>query len=106
MKNINPKNMGLKSYKTEVSQNDNKILIRYQGNLIATYEDNLLIIDNCGWKSQTTKQRLNVILDYYMVDFGIVQRDGKWYLINDKSQIAIPFLGTARFLAGTLLSQW
>jgi len=104
MKNINPKNMGLKSYKTQINKSGNKTEIRYQGNLIATIDNQMITIDNCGWKSKTTKERLNVILDYYNIDFSIIQRDWKWYLINDKTKTGERFFGTAKFFEGKLLN--
>lgn len=38
-----------------------------------------IIIDNCGWFSNTTKERLNGLL-YALGRIGIQQKDFKWYL--------------------------
>lgn len=102
MTKISPKDIGLKSYKTQINKSGDKTEIRYQGNLIATNDNQLLKIDNCGWKTQTTKQRLNTILDYYNVPFQLAQRDGIWYIVENETKIKMQFWGTATFLGGKL----
>tara|TARA_Y100001972_G_C7449800_1_gene230313 strand:+ start:213 stop:542 length:330 start_codon:yes stop_codon:yes gene_type:complete len=49
-------------------------------NLIAYFDnDKNLIVNNCGWFSNTTKERLNGILKYLGYE-GIKQKDFVWYL--------------------------
>ena len=63
---------------TEVVVLDNVTILKLFGNEIAyRYNDpeKTLTITNCGWKSNTTKERLNGI---YAV--RIHQRKGEWYL--------------------------
>ena len=52
------------------------------GNQIATNDTvtgNLYLYD-CGWKSVTTKERLNAILKVFNVDANIYQKNYCWYL--------------------------
>lgn len=49
-----------------------------------------LIIDNCGWKSNTTKERLNGLLEKYKLP-KIQQRKGKWYIENKEFEDNIEF---------------
>ena len=44
-------------------------------NLIATLEGGVLKITNAGWRSQTTKERLNGL-----PNVSIQQKKGEWYL--------------------------
>ena len=56
----------------------NVTMLKYQGNTIAyRYNDpkKTLSITNCGWFSNTTKERLNGL-----PSVSIVQRNFKWYL--------------------------
>ncbi len=63
---------------TEVVVLDNVTILKLFGNEIAyRYNDpeKTLTITNCGWKSKTTKERLNGI-----DGVRIFQRKGEWYL--------------------------
>lgn len=48
------------------------------GNEIARMSENKLTLDDCWWKTATTKERMNGIL--YGMGFYIKQKQGKWYL--------------------------
>ena len=52
-------------------------------NLIAEIKDNKLILSNCGWFSNTTKERLNGILNY-IGNSGIYQKNFIWYLNGER----------------------
>tara|TARA_R100001086_G_scaffold158464_2_gene84893 strand:- start:1768 stop:2154 length:387 start_codon:yes stop_codon:yes gene_type:complete len=52
-------------------------------NLIATKQKDELIISNCGWFSNTTKERLNGILNY-IGNVGIYQKRFQWFLNGEK----------------------
>ena len=55
---------------------DNEIATRIEGR-------DTILIDNCGWFSNTTKERLNGLLDYLGLE-GIYQKNFKWYLMGKK----------------------
>lgn len=48
------------------------------GNLIASLNGSELMLSSCGWKTNTTKERLNGLLNQYC--FSISQKRGKWYI--------------------------
>ena len=52
-------------------------------NLIAEKKNNKLYISNCGWFSNTTKERLNGILDYIGKP-RIYQKRFQWFLNGEK----------------------
>ena len=67
-----------KSSNTQVEVLPNVTILKLFGNPIAyQYNDpeKTLSITNCGWKSNTTKERLNGI-----PNVSISQRSGKWFL--------------------------
>ena len=37
-------------------------------------------LSSCGWETVTTKSRLNAILDCFVHNIGIYQRDWVWYI--------------------------
>lgn len=53
------------------------------GNMIAHKEGNELFISTCGWRSNTTKERLNGILSAYELP-TIYQKKGIWYFTDGK----------------------
>ena len=66
----------------EVVVEPNVTIMKLHGNSIAfRYNDpeRTLSITNCGWQSNTTKERLNGILDHLGMD-RIRQRNFVWYL--------------------------
>ena len=56
---------------------DYKSRMLLHNNCIATfdYQENILTINNCGWFTPTTKERLNAL-----EGVSIRQKDFKWYL--------------------------
>lgn len=65
----------------------NVTILKYQGNSIAyKYNDpkQTISITNCGWRTVTTKERLNGVISLSGLNIGrIYQKDWTWYL-NDK----------------------
>ena len=66
-----------------------KIRVYLHGNLICdlhVYELWFLVrFDHCGWKTRTTKSRLNAIAQH--LGFGSIRQiDGEWYWHNDKAR--------------------
>jgi hypothetical protein len=74
---------------TEVSRDsDGFTNVFLHDNRIATFSDDMhFSINNCGWKTQTTKSRLNAILSEFMyrdlIRMTIRQKKGEWYLCTD-----------------------
>ena len=64
------------------------------GHRIACYypSDQTLHINNCGYETNTTKSRLNVLIDFVFggVGNGIFQHNWNWYLVRDGKQSDFP----------------
>jgi hypothetical protein len=52
------------------------------GNKIAEWREDGLWITNCGWQTNTTKERLNGLGMY--LNFWIAQRKGNWYITGNE----------------------
>jgi len=64
------------SNNTSVEVLDHASYLKLHGNIIAVrYSDGKLSISNCGWFSNTTKERLNAL-----PNVRIQQKQGVWYL--------------------------
>ena len=53
-----------------------------------------LHINNCGYETNTTKSRLNVLIDFVFgsdpTKYGIFQKNWNWWLINDGELLDFP----------------
>ena len=64
------------------------------GNHIASLDTatNALTIKDGGWQSNTTKSRLNALLDEFVPSMGIFQKDWVWYLRDSLDNSVVPFI--------------
>ena len=73
------------SSNTTVVQNDRDMDVFLHGNHIATLckiSMDLRIFDG-GWQSNTTKSRLNALLDEFGGGDRVIQKDFVWYLVTN-----------------------
>ena len=73
------------SSNTTVVQNDRDMDVFLHGNHIATLckiSMDLRIFDG-GWQSNTTKSRLNALLDEFGGGDRVIQKDFAWYLVSN-----------------------
>ena len=75
-------NKDWKSGNTEVvSQQDGVSIVYLYGNKIAEIGDDYLTIFDGGWRTVTTKSRLNALCEYFCVDGeNVYQKDFQWYV--------------------------
>lgn len=64
---------------TSVQHREGMSFFYLHGNCIATLKNNELYISHCGWRSNTTKERLNGILSAFDI-IPIYQKAFNWYL--------------------------
>ena len=55
-------------------------------------------LSSCGWETVTTKSRLNAILDCFVHNVGIFQKDWIWY-ISGRDGLFEPFYDGYQILA-------
>ena len=74
-----------KSSNSEVYTNDNNASLVYlHGNHIATVTHNKLTVFDGGWQSNTTKSRLNALINAFADGYscGIFQKNWTWFLTD------------------------
>ena len=74
---------------TEVYTNDNNASLVYlHGNHIATVTYNKVSVFDGGWRTNTTKSRLNVIINEFCdaLTDGVFQKDYQWF-IKDNNEV-------------------
>ena len=70
---------------TTVTSTKEEMLVFLHGNHIATLckiSMDLRIFDG-GWQSNTTKSRLNALLDEFANGDRVIQRDFQWFLVDN-----------------------
>ena len=69
---------------TEVAINDaGDSFVYLHGHNIATIANNGDIrLSSCGWETNTTKSRLNAVLDTFLHGVHVWQKDFQWYIGN------------------------
>lgn len=83
-KKLNPTDYGLKPYATKVVTNDNGVVNFYlHDNWIAFVKPNgFWWITTQGWNTQTTKDRLNAVLNFAKTGLRLFQKDKQWYITD------------------------
>ena len=77
-----------KSGNTEVVTNCGVSTVYLHGNKIALVDDTSLTIFDGGWQSNTTKSRLNALINEFCNGFtdGVFQKDFLWF-IRDNNEV-------------------
>ena len=86
-KNMSKSNTTVRSYADQVR-------VYLHGNHIASLDTatHALTLKDGGWQSNTTKSRLNALLDEFVPSMGIFQKDWVWYLRDSLDGSVVPFI--------------
>jgi len=68
------------SSNTQVSHDSEGANVYLHGNHIATVKNNSIIIKDGGWQSNTTKSRLNALLDEFSYGMRVFQKNYEWFV--------------------------
>ena len=68
------------SSNTMVKHFDGDAEVYLHGNHIATVMNNSIIIKDGGWQSNTTKSRLNALLDEFSYGMRVFQKNFEWFV--------------------------
>lgn len=80
-------------YETYAENRGEMVVIYHHGNAIAGVHKNKVELDNCGWDSNTTRDRLDqIVADNYGYDLvRVVKHDYRMKLHIRNSKVHIPF---------------
>lgn len=78
---------------TRVCTDNDGIRVYLNANMIAAVYDNRIEIQDCGHQSNTTKNRINVLLSEFTNGARITQKNFQWFLYNNGQQT--PWVGNA-----------
>lgn len=92
LKNQTPLTMG----NTSVMGGDGNTILTLHGNVIATVEGNKLLLTSSGWETNTTKERLNGILETFGLSARVAQRDFEWFIVDGDNATKFKAINTFR----------
>jgi len=73
-------NSDFRSSNTEVVNIRGNAFVYLHGNHIATVSNNSIQIFDGGWQSNTTKSRLNALLDEFSYGMRVFQKQFEWFV--------------------------
>ena len=79
---------------TTVIHSDDITLGIYRGTTVASKKGNSITLQTGGWKSRTTKLRMNQFANTFAQSrFGVYQKKGEWFLHLRSNGQTLPFVG-------------
>lgn len=70
------------TYVIKANLREDYFVILLHGSQIAVITQDKIILDSCGYRTMTTKDRLNKILDDNQVNYRIYQEHFMWFVYN------------------------
>ena len=70
---------------TRTTYDDGSIELQYHSTVVAARVANgAITLNSGGWRTQTTRKRINAALDEWAFGWRVYQKDFQWYLTNWK----------------------
>jgi hypothetical protein len=69
---------------TKVTAMPDGVAVTYHDSVIAVVTDDAIVVNDCGWRTQTTKSRINAVLQGLAGhNIRVFQNRGVWHLYRD-----------------------
>ena len=62
-------------------------VLAYRGTPVIKYNDNVIVLDTGGFRTQTTKRRMNQGANERNLGFEVKQIKGEWYVIRGDEKL-------------------
>jgi|GEM_PF-1401097 len=82
----------VRGVKTDVVQRGGETIVTYRGTPVVVFDDTKIELNTGGWKSATTKTRMNQASNEYGLGYNVIQKAGQWYVKMANGE-TIPFEG-------------
>ena len=67
-------------HKTNIFTNDGHTVVQYCETQIVRFSANEIILDSAGWRTATTKTRMNQTSRQYNLGFKVYQKNYSWFV--------------------------
>lgn len=79
---------------TTLRNHDGALVGIYRGTEVASQLGNIITLKTGGWKSRTTKVRMNQFSNTFAQSrFGVYQKKGEWFVHLRSNDQTLPFVG-------------
>jgi hypothetical protein len=75
---------------TTVSEDGIWQVVTYHNTPVVKFSEKTILLNTGGYKSQTTKRRMNQAANQFELGFEVVQRKGDWFVVRGEEEI--PFV--------------
>ena len=69
-------------HKTRIEQGSGGTEVRYHGTAVVSFNDNEITLRTGGWKTATTKKRMNQTSDQFDLEFNVYQKSYQWFVVH------------------------
>lgn len=76
---------------TKVTINGTSTEVKYHATVVVKFDENEIILNSGGWRTVTTKSRMNQTSNEFNLGFGVYQRKGDWFVDSKGCDEPIPF---------------
>jgi len=84
------------SHKTYIRTKGKTTYVRYHNTDVVSFSPKQIKLNTGGWKTSTTKTRMNQASNQYNLGFTVYQKKGSWY-VKHKNKVK-PFKGKTMLL--------
>lgn len=73
--------MNFPTYRTTVSNYDGVTRVVFHRTTVVRFDSDTITLNSGGWKTVTTKRRMNQASEHYGLEFHVYQKDFVWYVL-------------------------
>lgn len=77
------------NHATNIRHENGKTILRYHSTDVVAVSGHNVTLDSGGWRSATTKTRMNQAANQWGLDFHVFQKNGEWFVMTE--QATFPF---------------
>ena len=75
-----PRTDKLSTYRTTWAQKGDDVTVTYASTVVVRASGDTVTLDSGGWRTVTTKRKMNQASNQFALRFGVHQRKGQWYV--------------------------
>ena len=72
--------MTFPTYRTAVSERDGTTAVTFHSTDVVVFDANTITLNSGGWKTVTTKRRMNQTADHFGLGFSVWQKNFAWHV--------------------------
>lgn len=78
-------------HKTKVYTANGFKIVKYHWTEVVKFNDKEIILDSNGWRTATTRSRMNQASNQFDLNFGVFQKKGEWFVRFYDGRETVPF---------------